>query len=205
MGVSMKGWQKALVVVGIVLVVIVALYSLTAGNYNKIVERDEAVNAQWAEVQNQYQRRLDLVPNLVSTVKGYAAHEEKVFTEVAEARSRAGGTVKIDTETLEDTEAFKKYQQAQDSLGSSLQRLLVVSEQYPQLTANENFRDLQSQLEGTENRITVARGRYNDAARSYNVFIRQFPRSIIANMNGFRAKAYFEASEQAASAPKVEF
>ncbi len=201
----MKGWQKALVVVGIILVIVFALYRFFAGNFNSIVEKDEAVSAQWAEVQNQYQRRMDLIPNLVSTVKGYASHEEDVFTKVAEARSRAGGTVNVDSSTLDDPEAFKKYQQAQDSLGASLQRLLVVSEQYPELKANENFRDLQSQLEGTENRITVARGRYNDAARSYNVFIRQFPRSVIANMNGFRVKSYFEASSEAQSAPKVEF
>lgn len=201
----MKGWQKALVVVGIILVIVFALYRFFAGNFNSIVEKDEAVSAQWAEVQNQYQRRMDLIPNLVSTVKGYASHEEDVFTKVAEARSRAGGTVNVDSSTLDDPEAFKKYQQAQDSLGASLQRLLVVSEQYPELKANENFKDLQSQLEGTENRITVARGRYNDAARSYNVFIRQFPRSIIANMNGFRVKSYFEASSEAQSAPKVEF
>ncbi|MCR5218952.1 LemA family protein [Treponema sp.] len=201
----MKSLKKVLITVGIILAVIFIIYSFFAGTYNSIVAKDEEINSQWAQVQNQYQRRLDLIPNLVSTVKGYASHESELLTAVTEARSRAGGLVKIDAEALEDPETFKKYQQVQDSLSSSLQRLLAVTESYPELKANENFLELQSQIEGTENRIAVERKRYNDAAKEYNIYIRQFPKSIIANMNGFRAKSYFEASAEAQSAPKVEF
>ncbi|MCR4823567.1 MAG: LemA family protein [Treponema sp.] len=201
----MKSLKKVLIIAGIVLAVIFIIYRFFAGTYNTIVAKDEEVSSQWAQVQNQYQRRMDLIPNLVSTVKGYAAHESEVLTAVTQARSQAGGVVNVDSSTLDDPEAFKKYQQVQDSLGSSLQRLLVVSENYPELKANENFLALQSQLEGTENRISVERKRYNDTAKSYNVYIRQFPKSIIANMNGFRAKSYFEASQQAQSAPQVQF
>lgn len=197
--------KKILIIAGIAVVAAIALYSCTAGTYNQIVDMEENVTSSWAQVQNVYQRRLDLVPNLVETVKAAAGHEEKVFTEVAEARSRAGGMVKIDSEVLDDPETFKKYQKVQDSLSSSLQRLLVVSENYPALKTNENFRDLQAQLEGTENRITVERKKYNDAVKVYNSFIRKFPKNIIANMNGFRTKSYFEASEEAQSAPQVKF
>ena len=196
---------KILQFLAIVLAVIFIIYRFFAGSYNSIVALDENVSSQWAQVQNQYQRRMDLIPNLVSTVKGYASHESEVLTAVTQARSRAGGVVNVDSSTLDDPETFKKYQQAQDSLGASLQRLLVVSENYPELKANENFLALQSQLEGTENRITVERKRYNDMARDFNIYIRQFPKSIIANMNGFRVKPYFEASQEAQSAPKVQF
>ncbi len=192
-------------VIGAVILGLVCIYASFKGSYNKMVALDEEVTAQWAQVQNQYQRRMDLIPNLVSTVKGYAAHEASVFTEVAEARSQAGGVVNIDANVLEDEVAFKRYQQVQDTLSSSLRRLLSVSENYPELQANQNFLALQDQLEGTENRISTERKRFNDSAREYNVYIRQFPRSIIANMNGFRTKAYFEASAQAQSAPVVQF
>lgn len=192
-------------VIGAVILGLVCIYASFKGSYNKMVALDEEVTAQWAQVQNQYQRRMDLIPNLVSTVKGYAAHEASVFTEVAEARSQAGGVVNIDANVLEDEAAFKRYQQVQDTLSSSLRRLLSVSENYPELQANQNFLALQDQLEGTENRISTERKRFNDSAREYNVYIRQFPRSIIANMNGFRTKAYFEASAQAQSAPVVQF
>ncbi len=197
--------KKFLVTAGIIAAIVMVLYSCTAGNYNSIVERDEGVKKAWGQVQNVYQRRMDLIPNLVSTVKAAASHEEKVFTEIAEARSKAGGLVKIDSEVLDDPEQFKKYQKIEDSLGASLQRLLAVTENYPTLKANENFRDLQAQLEGTENRIAVERKRYNDAVGQYNGFIRKFPRVFIANLFGFRPKAYFEASEEAQTAPKVEF
>ena len=192
-------------VIGAVILGLVCIYASFKGSYNKMVALDEEVTAQWAQVQNQYQRRMDLIPNLVSTVKGYAAHEASVFTEVAEARSQAGGVVNIDANVLEDEAAFKRYQQVQDTLSSSLRRLLSVSENYPELQANQNFLALQDQLEGTENRISTERKRFNDSAREYNVYIRQFPRSIIANRNGFRTKAYFEASAQAQSAPVVQF
>ena len=179
--------------------------SFFGGTYNNIVALEEDVNAQWAQVQNQYQRRMDLIPNLVSTVKGYASHETEVFSQVADARSKAGGVVNVDSSILDDPEAFKKYQQVQDSLSSSLQRLLMVTENYPQLKADQNFLALQDQLEGTENRISTERNRFNEAVGIYNKFIRQFPKNIIANMNGFRTKSYFEASSEAQSAPKVEF
>ena len=173
--------------------------------YNSLVAMDEDVSASWAEVQNQYQRRLDLIPNLVSTVKGYAKHESDVFTQVSEARSKAGGQINVSDEILNDPEAFARYQQIQDNLGASLQRLLMVTEQYPELKADQNFLALQDQLEGTENRITVARNRFNDSAKTYNKKVRQFPTNIIANMSGFESRPYFSASAEAQSAPKVEF
>jgi len=200
-----KGSKTLIIVLAVVAVIVFGLYRFFAGNYNKMVSMEETVTSQWAQVQNQYQRRLDLIPNLVSTVKGYASHESEVYEEVAKARSAAGGVVNIDKSVLDDPEAFKKYQQVQNQLGSSLQRLLAVSENYPELKANENFLALQDQLEGTENRIATERKRFNDVAQAYNTFIRQFPRVIVANMSGFRAKAYFSASDEAQSAPQVKF
>lgn len=197
--------KKILITVGIVLVAVIAFYSGTAGTYNQIVDLEENVTSSWSQVQNVYQRRLDLIPNLVETVKAAAGHEEKVFTEIAEARSRAGGVVKIDSEALDDPETFKKFQKAQDSLSSAIQRLLVVTENYPDLKVNTNFQNLQVQLEGTENRISVERKKYNDSVKTYNSFIRKFPKNIIANMNGFRTKSYFEASEEAQTVPQVKF
>jgi len=201
----MKRFPKWLVALIIVFVCVVCIFSCYKNTYNSIVTYDEAVGAQWAEVQNQYQRRLDLIPNLVSTVKGYAKHESEVFTQISEARASAGGQINISDEVLNDPEAFARYQQVQDNLGSSLQRLLVVTENYPELKADQNFLSLQDQLEGTENRITVARQRYNESAKTYNTLIRRFPTNIIANMGGFEKKSYFAASAEAQSAPKVEF
>ncbi len=200
-----SGTKKALITVGIIVVVLFGAYSCYKSAYNGMVSRDEGVQSAWAQVQNQYQRRMDLIPNLVNTVKGYASHEEGVFTAIAEARAKAGGVVNVDASMLDDPEQFKKYQQAQDALGASLRRLLVVSENYPELKANQNFLSLQDELEGTENRISTERRRYNEGVKDYNQFIREFPRSIIANMSGFRTKAYFEASEAAQSAPVVQF
>ncbi len=199
------GLMALLVVLGLVLVLGIGVFSFYKNTYNSIVSLDEDVSASWAEVQNQYQRRLDLIPNLVSTVKGYAKHESEVFTQVSEARSKAGGQINISDEVLNDPDAFARYQQVQDNLGASLQRLLMVTEQYPALQADQNFLALQDQLEGTENRITVARNRFNDTAKKYNKTIRQFPANIIANMSGFEARPYFSASAEAQSAPKVEF
>ena len=201
----MKKFPKWLVALFIVFVCVVCIFSCYKNTYNSIVTYDEAVGAQWAEVQNQYQRRLDLIPNLVSTVKGYAKHESEVFSQISEARASAGGQINISDEVLNDPEAFARYQQVQDNLGSSLQRLLVVTENYPELKADQNFLSLQDQLEGTENRITVARQRYNESAKTYNTLIRRFPTNIIANMGGFEKKSYFAASAEAQSAPKVEF
>lgn len=201
----MKKIPKWLVALIIVLVCVLCIFSCCKNTYNSLVNLDEGVSEQWAEVQNQYQRRLDLIPNLVSTVKGYAKHESEVFTQISEARASAGGQINISDEVLSDPEAFARYQQVQDNLGSSLQRLLVVTENYPELKADQNFLSLQDQLEGTENRITVARQRYNDVARKYNTKVRSFPANIIGNMGGFEKKTYFAASAEAQSAPKVDF
>lgn len=197
--------KTTLIIVAAVVVVVLLCITKFTGTYNNMVSLDENVSGAWAEVQNQYQRRYDLIPNLVATVQGYASHEKEVFAEVTEARSRAGGTVNIDADVLNNPEAFSRYQQVQDALGSSLQRLLVVSENYPALKADQNFLALQDQLEGTENRITVARGRFNDAARTYNQYVRRFPNSFIANMNGFETRSYFSAVSGAETAPKVQF
>lgn len=199
----MKKFSKWLIAFGITLVCIFA--NTSCGIYNNLVDEEENVTAKWAEVQNQYQRRYDLIPNLVSTVKGYAEHESKVLTEVTDARSKAGGVINVSDDVLNDPEAFARYQQVQDQLGSSLQRLLAVTESYPELKANENFLALQDQLEGTENRITVARQRYNEAAKSYNSKIRKIPNNLVANIGHFEKKSYFSASTDAQSAPKVEF
>ena len=201
----MKKISKGLIALIVVVVCVLGIFSFYKNTYNSLVSLDEDVSASWAEVQNQYQRRLDLIPNLVSTVKGYAKHESDVFTQVSEARSKAGGQINISDDVLNDPEAFARYQQIQDNLGASLQRLLMVTEQYPELKADQNFLALQDQLEGTENRITVARNRFNDTAKGYNKRVRQFPASIIANMSGFKTRPYFTASAEAQSAPKVEF
>ncbi len=201
----MKKISGGLIALIIVIVCALGIFSFYKNTYNSMVSLDEDVSASWAEVQNQYQRRLDLIPNLVATVKGYAKHESEVFTQVSEARSKAGGQINISDEILNDPDAFARYQQIQDNLGASLQRLLMVTEQYPELKADQNFLALQDQLEGTENRITVARNRFNDTAKKYNKRIRQFPANIIANMSGFEARPYFSASAEAQSAPKVEF
>ena len=198
----LKKWGIICVVV---IVVGALLYSCTAGTYNKIVTLDESVQSAWSQVENQYQRRMDLIPNLVATVKGYAAHESSVLQAVTESRSRAGGTVKIDSSVLEDEEKFAQYQKAQNELSANLQRLLAISENYPSLKANENFLALQDELEGAENRISVERKRYNEAAQTYNTFIRKFPKNIIASLCNFNKKAYFTAAQEAAKAPEVSF
>ena len=200
-----KGLKTGLIVLGIIVLIIFSLYGCVTGSYNSMVAADENVKAAWSQVENVYQRRFDLIPNLVNTVKGYASHEEKVFTEIAEMRSRAGGVINVSDEVLNDPESFEKFQKMQSDLSGALQRLLAVAENYPELKANENFRDLQSQLEGTENRIAVERKRFNEAVQAYNMLVRRFPQAFLANMFGFREKAYFKADEQAATAPKVEF
>ena len=189
-----------------VLVVLAGATLVFSGcGYNRMVSLDEGVSAAWAQVENVYQRRMDLIPNLVETVKGYAAQEQDTFTALAEARSRAGGVLEVDESLLNSPEAFARFQQAQDGLGAALQRLLVVTENYPDLKSNQNFLALQDQLEGTENRIAVERRRFNEAVRTYNTVIRRFPQMIFARMAGFESKPYFEASPGAESAPAVEF
>lgn len=200
-----KGLKIFLIILAVVFVIGFGVYRFFAGNYNSMVTLDESVKGQWGQVENVYQRRLDLIPNLVATVKGYASHEADVFTQVTEARSKAGGVMNISDDVLNDPEAFKRFQQAQGELGGALQRLLMVTENYPELKANSNFLALQDQLEGTENRITVERKRYNDTVKGYNIFIKQFPRVFIATMYGFKEKSYFAADAAAANAPTVSF
>lgn len=179
---------------------------LSGCGYNAIQKQDEAVKAAWSEVLNQYQRRADLVPNLVSTVKGYAQHEEKVFTEVTEARAKVG-SLQVNAGSLDDPQKLKQFQAAQGELGNALSRLMVVSENYPQLKADGLFQNLQAQLEGTENRVTVARNRYVQAVQEYNGMIRTFPNNMTAKIFGYRVKPNFSVeNEQAIStAPKVDF
>ncbi|WP_336930385.1 LemA family protein [Acinetobacter tandoii] len=177
---------------------------LTGCGYNTLQVKDEAVTASWSEVQNQYQRRADLVPNLVNVVKGYAKHEEQVLTEVTQARANVTG-LKVDKEVLEDPALFQKYQEAQGQLTGALSRLIAVSENYPDLKANEQFRDLQVQLEGTENRIAVARNRYITTVQDYNAYVRQFPQVMTAKVIGMHTKPNFSAEQSAQTAPKVSF
>ena len=188
-----------------VVAVFTSLFALSGCGYNTMQSQDEAANAAWSEVLNQYQRRADLIPNLVNTVKGYATHEQEVFTQVTEARSKVG-SIQMTADDAADPEKLKQYQQAQGELSSALSRLLVVSENYPQLKADQNFRDLQHQLEGTENRINVARQRYNEAVQVYNSSIRTFPNSMTNSMLLHLApKEYYKADDAAQQAPKVKF
>lgn len=177
--------------------------TLQSCNYNSLVEKQQGVDQKWAEVENQYQRRADLIPNLVSTVKGYASHESGTLEKVTEARAKAT-SITIDADNLNE-ETLAKFQEAQNELTGALKSLLAVSEAYPDLKANENFRDLQAQLEGTENRITVARGRYTEAVADYNTSIKKFPTTIYAGWFGFTPKPQFKAEAGAEKAPKVEF
>jgi LemA protein len=183
-----------------------AVLGLSGCGYNNLQSQDEGVKAAWSEVVNQYQRRADLIPNLVNTVKGYAAQEQKVLIGVTEARAKVG-SIQVTPEVLNDPELFKKYQAAQGELSGALKSLLAVTENYPQLKSDQNFRDLQSQLEGTENRITVARNRYIAAVQSYNVTVRQFPANLTAKMFGFQVKPNFTVAneQQISAAPTVSF
>lgn len=185
------------------LVALVALVSLNSCGYNTMTEKEEAVNKAWSNVENQYQRRSDLIPNLVNTVKGYAQHEQSTLTAVLEARSKATQiTVNADDLT---PEKLKEYQAAQGQVTSALGKLLAITEAYPDLKANENFKELQAQLEGTENRISVERRNFNEVVGSYNTYIRKFPQNIMASIFGFEKRAYFEAEAGSEKAPKVEF
>jgi LemA protein len=183
---------------------IIFISSISGCGYNSLVEQDEKVNQAWAQVENQYQRRADLIPNLVKTVQGYADFEKGVLTEVTELRSRVG-QIKLSADDLADEEKFKMFQDAQDKLSGALSRLLVVAENYPQLKANENFLQLQSQLEGTENRIAVERKKFNDATQEYNTSVRKFPTVITAKIMGFKEKQYFKSAPGTDKAPDVNF
>ncbi len=186
-----------------ILVALVAIPFFSSCGYNTMVEKREAVDAQWAQVENVYQRRADLIPNLVNTVKGYAAHEKETLEGVIEARSKAT-SINVNAENMTEA-SMKQFQQAQEGLSSALSRLMVVVERYPDLKANQNFLELQSQLEGTENRITVERMKFNETTRDYNTYIAKFPKNLIAGMFSFEKKPYFEAAAGASTAPKVEF
>ncbi|MFH1862372.1 MAG: LemA family protein [bacterium] len=189
-----RGTIVLLIVLGIILLVAFSLYGFVKGTYNAMVAGDEGVKAAWAQVENQLQRRFDLIPNLVETVKGYAEHEREVFIQVTEARAKVGGAGSIPERMGAETE-----------LSSALSRLLLVVENYPQLKADQNFIRLQDELAGTENRIAVERRRYNETVKEFNVLLRTFPKNIIANLFGFQRAEFFEAPAEAETAPKVEF
>jgi LemA protein len=187
------------IIIGVIVVLVLWIF----GSYNGLVSKDEAVSSQWANVESQYQRRLDLIPNLVNTVKGYADFEQETLTKVIEARSNAT-SVKIDPSNI-TPEALAQFQQVQDGVSSTLGRLLVVMERYPDLKANQNFLDLQAQLEGTENRIAVERQRFNEVAQTYNTSTRRFPGVVVASLFGFDRRGYFESVKGAENAPTVDF
>jgi len=189
-----KGLKTLLIIVGIIILIIVVPYSYIKGTYNSLVTMDESVKGAWAQVENQLQRRYDLIPNYVETVKGYAAHEKEVFVKVTEARSKVAGAGSIDEKI-----------QANNQLSSALSRLLVVVERYPELKANTNFIRLQDELAGTENRIAVERRRFNETVKVYNIKIRTFPTNIIAGMFGFEKAAFFKVPKERQEAPKVKF
>ncbi|MBA4056034.1 MAG: LemA family protein [Marivirga sp.] len=195
--------KKGLIVIGVIVIIGLILYSFFAGRYNTMVELQERIPKEWAQVESQYQRRADLIPNLVNTVKGYANFEQETLTKVIEARASAT-QVKIDPSNI-TPEQLQQFQQAQNGLSSALSRLLVVAENYPELKANQNFLDLQAQLEGTENRIAVARNRFNEVVEPYNVYIKRFPTNMLAGMYGFTSKGYFEAAPGSENAPTVQF
>lgn len=193
--------MKKSTIIILAVVAIVAIWGITG--YNGMVKADEAVSTAWSNVENQYQRRADLIPNLVNTVKGYAAHEKETLDAVISARTRAT-QVTVDADNL-TPEKLQEFQKAQGEVGSALGRLLAITEAYPELKANQNFLELQAQLEGTENRISVERRNFNDVAKNYNTSIRTFPRNLLAGMFGFEKRPYFEAQEGAEKAPEVQF
>ena len=186
-----------------ILILFVAILTLSSCSYNSLVDKEEHVTEQWSQVENVYQRRADLIPNLVNTVKGYAKHEKSTLTAVVEARAKATSTT-IDASKL-NAQSIQRFQAAQDGLSSALSKLMVVVERYPDLKANQNFMDLQAQLEGTENRIAVERKKFNKAVKDYNTLVRKFPSNISANLFGFDKKDYFHATEGSDKAPTVQF
>ena len=197
--------KKALIAVIIVVVILLIIVGKGISTYNNIIALEEGVKTQWAQVENTYQRRFDLIPNLVSTVQGEANFEKSTLTEVMEMRSRMGGTVKLDESLMNDEAALKRFQEMQGTLSGALQRLMAVSENYPDLKSNKSFQELRVQLEGAENRIAVERKRYNETVQAYNTTIRQFPTNIVAGFAGASPKALFSADAGASVAPKVQF
>lgn len=200
-----KGLIIVLILVFVLLIIGLIIYSVVKNNYNNFVILEEGVNQKWSQVENVYQRRADLIPNLVETVKGYASHERETLEAVTNARAKVGGQINVGSDILNNPEAFARFQQAQGSLTAALQRLMVVVERYPELKADQRFADLQTQLEGTENRITVERGRFNEAVQQYNTAIRVFPANLFAGFFGFRQKVYFKAEAGSEKAPEVKF
>jgi LemA protein len=198
------GKSVALGCIVLILVGVLVVGGMAAGSYNKLNAADKAVSGAWAQVENVYQRRADLIPNLVETVKGAANFEKDTLTQVIQARASAS-QIKLDANAIKDPANFQKFQQAQDQLGGALSRLLVTVEKYPELKANQNFRDLQTQLEGTENRISVERGRFNDVTQTYNTLRRSFPTVIVANFAGFKERPFFKAAEGSDKPPAVKF
>lgn len=199
-----KGMMIGCAIGGVILLALAMLFFWGMSTYNNMVAQDQAVMQQWSQVENQYQRRADLIPNLVNTVKGYADFEKEVLTQVTEARSKVS-QFNITPEVLNNPQAFAKFQSLQGELSSALSRLLVTVENYPQLKANENFLQLQAQLEGTENRISVERKKFNEVVQQYNTTIKRFPASMLAGIFGFGEKQYFKAIQGAETPPKVEF
>jgi LemA protein len=195
--------KKTWIILAVIAVLLLVAYSSVKNSYNSMVSMEEGVTAQWSQVENVYQRRADLIPNLVNTVKGYADFEQETLTQVIEARAKAT-SVNINPDKL-DAQSIQNFQNAQAGLSSALSKLMVVVENYPELKANLGFLDLQAQLEGTENRITVERMKFNESAQGYNTLIRKFPKNLFAGMFGFEKKAYFEAEAGAEKAPEVQF
>jgi LemA protein len=201
--INIGNMKKGLTVLLIVAAVVLGIFLWVKGAYNKMVTADEGVQAAWAQVENVYQRRADLIPNLVATVKGYAQHESETLENVVAARAKATQTL-VDPSDLSE-EAIARFNEAQGELSSALGRLLMIQENYPDLKANQNFSELQAQLEGTENRIATERMKFNETAKGYNTLIRKFPKNLIASIFGFEKKPYFEAQEGADKAPAVQF
>lgn len=195
--------KKSWIIIGVIIIAVVILFRLFVSPYNNMVKMEEGVTSQWAQVENVYQRRADLIPNLVNTVKGYATFEKETLTQVIEARSKAT-QITVNPENL-TPEALQQFQQAQGGLSSALSRLMVVVERYPELKANQNFLELQAQLEGSENRIAVERNKFNETVQRYNAYIRSFPNNIVASIFNFEKKPYFEADKGAETVPEVKF
>jgi len=194
-----------LIIIAVIAIIGVLIGVRTIGIYNQIIAFDESVKEKWAQVENAYQRRFDLIPNIVASVQGEANFEKSTLTEIVDARSRMGGVVKVDENMLNDEAAMKRFQETQASLGGALQRLMMVTENYPTLQSNKGFQDLRVQLEGAENRISVERKRYNEIVKDYNTLIRQFPTNLVAGFAGASPKVPFAADASASTAPKVEF
>lgn len=195
--------MKKFIWIGLIVVLAIVLYNFFAGSYNNMVAKGENVTRAWQDVESDYQRRMDLIPNLVNTVKGYADFEQSTLTAVIEARA-AATQVKVDPSNLNE-ESIRNFQEAQGQLSGALSRLLVTVERYPDLKANQNFLELQAELAGTENRIKVARNKFNETVQDYNTYIKSFPRNLLAGMYGFQHRAYFEADAGASKAPEVKF